>query len=438
MKCLYTLLLTTALTVLSIAPKAAEPFYPFTNEDLIRYGADPKFDGVYRLVLQDGTYCSSVALQTDLPFPVYVTAARCTEDGWPTLVKDGHIVAQANACFQHPFYEVAPQYDIAACYFPKSAQSPVSYPLYTGNLGTILTQPLISVGYEDPESIFRDCTEKEAASEAECATFVHPFLLISKGIVKNGPYGRCGHKALQPRQAFATYVQKSDTYLEEKKKNGAHPLHQPFGKITDGDTGNSLLWEDSSGQLHLIGTAYSKEPRTSAWGSKTVWFLITSDFSKLISEIGQSLSTKEETSSDLTRHARDLHLKQNPSLLWEKVVSDLQAQKETKYMMGLRLYAAHESFNEGRRLEAIRLLEEAAKQRHPQAALKLFDVYFWMGDQSLLKAFYWYGEAQYILAQEGNEVARQRLRTLEEDAREIIHKVAFKRENDTWVYKSDL
>ena len=100
---------------------AATPIHPFTEEDLVRFGSDPRFSNAVVIDVFTKSHtmygCSAVKVQSQLSDSLYLTAAHCLGDAERIRVNKRF----ASAYFMHPYNEIAPQYDLAAFIMPGQA-----------------------------------------------------------------------------------------------------------------------------------------------------------------------------------------------------------------------------------------------------------------------------------------------------------------------------
>ena len=154
-KLLYIFLTFSSALTTPFTPEAGRPLYPFTDEDLVKYGSHPNFEGILSSdSIGDpwhGIRCSMVPIQTDLPYEVCVTAAHCVL-GETSLKKGTSTLAKTSRCFAHPLFLEFSDYDLGVCFFPKNTANTAGYPLYRGDVNALVGKDFIHVGYGTPES----------------------------------------------------------------------------------------------------------------------------------------------------------------------------------------------------------------------------------------------------------------------------------------------
>ena len=94
------------------------PIFPSQNNELRAFGDNPAFKHVVHIFLlkrsKDISGCSAVKVRWAYSASLYLTAAHCLTGAEMILVNQ----KKASAFFLHPFYEIAPKYDLAAFIVP--------------------------------------------------------------------------------------------------------------------------------------------------------------------------------------------------------------------------------------------------------------------------------------------------------------------------------
>ena len=298
--------------------------------------AGKKFPNVIPIMFQmaDGSSSRGSAVRVAIPgieTPLFMTSARYFEFNVMAMMDAKW--RRADQYMIHPFYQLNLMDDVAFFTIPK-AVGQGGYPLYMGDLKTIPTQSLVSVGY---------------------------------GMMKDGSF---------PRQAFyAGNVIPTDFHSlkQHSEQLSNEAVGQSSGHTTLGDRGGPLLMRNTNGQYEVVAIVGFEKPET----QKSTWSLIDPHFIEAAVKVFGRKVTHQVALLDRTKEAEEYMLKKSGKT-WDELKESLQRIPAVQVRWGDAYYTGdhHKRFGIAQDYtKAFEWYEEAAKSDVYAALYNLAHMY---------------------------------------------------------------